>query len=86
MLNFSECVLTSNYFKIFLKKSIYHRINRIQRPLVGYSANSSGGGSGHGVVEMPSRNFPVWTVENHEESQESTCPGRGLNRIPTEYE
>jgi hypothetical protein len=45
-----------------------------------------GGWSGHGVIEMPPRNFRVWTVGNHEESQDSLCPGRGSNRIPTEYE
>jgi hypothetical protein len=52
--------------------------NTLYRPLVGYSVNV-GGGSGRGVIEMPSRNFPDWTVEIHEESQDSLGPGQGLN-------
>jgi hypothetical protein len=62
------------------------RQNKRIASMVGYSVNILGERSGNGVNEMPSRNFPVWTVGIYDESQDSLCPGRGLNRIPTEYE
>lgn len=74
-------------FKLFYDFSHEMNVpqNTLYRPLVGYSVHV-GGGSGRGVIGMPSRNFPDWTVGIHEEPQDNLCSGRGLNRISTEYE
>jgi hypothetical protein len=45
-------------------------------------------GSGHGLIEVISQNLPGGTEKNPRKnfSQDSGCPDRYLNPIPSEYE